>query len=86
MATERANDLHLREFAPCYGYLEDPVCGLGAGAVAVCLRRRFHGKKYVRVEQGVFLNTPGVVFVAISRRGVAIGGHYVFCGQQEVTV
>jgi predicted PhzF superfamily epimerase YddE/YHI9 len=83
---ERANDLHLRKCAPRYGYLEVPVCGLGAGAVAVCLRRRFHGKKYVRIEQRVFLNTPGVVFVAIRKRAIAIGGHNMLCGQHDVTV
>jgi PhzF family phenazine biosynthesis protein len=83
---DRSNDLHMREFAPCYGYLEDPVCGVGAGAVVVSLRRRFQNKNHVRVEQGISLKTPGVVFVAIRRRRLAIGGDYIICDQHHLNI
>ena len=66
----KSNTLHTREFAPLYGYLEDPLCGLAAGAIAFYLQ-----KPSLRIEQGNFLNLPGVIeVVSKSKTTYFIGG------------
>jgi PhzF family phenazine biosynthesis protein len=74
----KRNFIHTREFAPLYGYLEDPLCGLAAGAIAGYLKNR--GKnipKILKVEQGNFLKTPGIIEVLPTKLGFYIGGNYV---------
>ena len=74
----KRNFIHTREFAPLYGYLEDPLCGLAAGAIAAYLKK--HGEnipKTLKVEQGNFLKTPGIIEVLSTKSGFYIGGNYV---------
>lgn len=53
------NQIHTREFAPLYGYLEDPLCGMAAGAISTYLMN----EQKLRIEQGYFCNTSGVIKV-----------------------
>lgn len=70
------NSLHTREFAPLYGYLEDPLCGLAAGAIAKYLQSSgVKGK--LKIEQGNFIKSPGLIEVLPSKFGFYIGGNYV---------
>ena len=71
---DKKNDLHTREFAPLYGYLEDPLCGMAAGAIYKYLNIK---SKITKVEQGNFLKTPGVIEIIKNKDGLLIGGNYV---------
>ncbi|MDP1834699.1 MAG: PhzF family phenazine biosynthesis protein [Chlamydiales bacterium] len=64
---------HTREFAPLYGYLEDPLCGMAAGAIAAYLRTQGN-QQPLRIEQGVFLNSPGIIEVIPENTHFWIGG------------
>jgi len=70
------NNIHTREFAPLYGYLEDPLCGMAAGAITTYLRKVDNRKGNLRVEQGNFLKSPGVIEVLLSGKNLLIGGNY----------
>lgn len=72
----KVNSLHTREFAPLYGYFEDPLCGLAAGAIARYLLKG-GTKKILKVEQGHFLNKMGQILVRKSNSAFYIGGNYV---------
>lgn len=71
---DKLNSLHTREFAPLYGYLEDPLTGLAAGAIVKYLNLK---SKNIRIEQGNFLKKPGIIEVNQDRKGLSIGGNYV---------
>jgi len=65
------NQIHTREFAPLYGYLEDPLCGMAAGAIAAFINE----KKVLRFEQGHFCGTKGIITVEPEAHGTFwIGG------------
>jgi len=67
------NQIHTREFAPLYGYLEDPLCGMAAGAIATYI----NAKQILRFEQGYFCGTSGVIIVKPEDNGtIWIGGSY----------
>lgn len=67
------NHIHTREFAPLYGYLEDPLCGMAAGAIATYLNTA----KNLRIEQGYFCETNGVILIEHGiRDSLWIGGSY----------
>ena len=74
---DKKNSLHTREFAPLYGYLEDPLCGLAAGAITKYLLEREPSIKVVKVEQGNFIKKPGLITVRKSASGFYIGGSSV---------
>ncbi|MBI5448640.1 MAG: PhzF family phenazine biosynthesis protein [Gammaproteobacteria bacterium] len=68
-----SNQIHTREFAPLYGYLEDPLCGMAAGAIYTYLNE----KNPLKVEQGYFCNTSGIIQVEPGEDStVWIGGTY----------
>lgn len=67
------NSCHTREFAPLYGYLEDPLCGLAAGAIGAYLRDRGDTRS-LHIEQGHFLQSPGVIEVIQDGSDFWIGG------------
>jgi len=77
-------DLHMREFAPLYGYLEDPLCGTAAGAVFETLRSQGDNRESIRVEQGRFAGTSGVIEVVASDEGVWVGGAFSLAGTRIV--
>lgn len=67
------NQIHTREFAPLYGYLEDPICGTAAGAICTYINEN----KCIRVEQGHFCDTSGVIMVEQEAPGIIwVGGTY----------
>ncbi|MFI4919514.1 MAG: PhzF family phenazine biosynthesis protein [Legionellales bacterium] len=66
-----SNQIHTREFAPLYGYLEDPLCGMAAGAISTYLG----SKKPLRVEQGYFCDTSGIILVESGEENtISVGG------------
>jgi PhzF family phenazine biosynthesis protein len=73
----KENSLHTREFAPLYGYLEDPLTGLAAGAIAQYLSEQKPNLKIIKVEQGNFIKKPGQIIVQKSTSGFYIGGKYI---------
>jgi trans-2,3-dihydro-3-hydroxyanthranilate isomerase len=78
---------HTREFAPLYGYLEDPLCGMAAGAIAAYLSNQGE-QKPLYFEQGNFLNLPGVIEVISENDHFWIGGsckilRYPFNGNNQ---
>lgn len=77
-------DLHTREFAPLFGYLEDPLCGTAAGALFETLRSQGDTRASLRVEQGHFAGTSGVIEVVSSDSGVWIGGAFSLAGTTAV--
>lgn len=66
--------VYAREFAPLYGYLEDPACGLGAGAIAALLHPTSGERSAARVE---FVTSGSIVQVRRNGRMIRIGGQYV---------
>jgi PhzF family phenazine biosynthesis protein len=76
---DAASTLHARAFAPGIGIPEDPVTGTAAGACAAYLH---HADAFddpaatddLRVEQGHFVDRPGLVRVRRSDGTVAVGG------------
>ena len=77
-------DIHTREFAPMYGYLEDPLCGTAAGAIFTVLKACNETRRTLLVEQGHFTGTSGVIYVNDANDGVWIGGEYALCGKRVV--
>jgi len=70
---DESNHIHTREFAPLYGYLEVPLCGMAAGAIATYINE----KKTLRFEQGHFCDTKGVIIVEPDVNDtIWIGGSY----------
>lgn len=70
---DKENHFHTREFAPLYGYLEDPLCGMAAGAIAAAME----SKKTIRIEQGNFCHTSGIIIVEPETCDTFwIGGNY----------
>jgi PhzF family phenazine biosynthesis protein len=74
--------LHARCFRPAPGgAFEDPVTGAGAGAAGAYLSsvEAFDGDPPddIRVEQGHFVDRPGVVRVRVTDDGVRVGGRAV---------
>ncbi len=56
-----------------YGYLEDPLCGMAAGAIATYINE----KNILRLEQGHFCGTKGTIIVEPEANGsMWIGGSY----------
>lgn len=78
---DKQNYLHTREFAPLYGYLEDPLCGLAAGAIMKSLGLK---SKNIKIEQGNFLETPGVIEVISNNDSVFIGGNYIVYKSENI--
>ena len=67
------NQIHTREFAPLYGYLEDPLCGMAAGAICSYIK----ANEKMRIEQGYFCNTSGIIIVEPEAADIVwIGGSY----------
>lgn len=79
-------DIHTREFAPLYGYLEDPLCGTGAGAIFATLRSYGDVITSLRVEQGHFAGTSGIIEVVHGEHGTWIGGTFSLEGTRLVEV
>lgn len=48
---DKKNQLHTREFAPLYGYLEDPICGMASGAI----HKYLNTSQSLNIEQGHFV-------------------------------
>ena len=78
-ALDAASTLHARAFAPGAGVPEDPVTGTASGAVGAYLDRMaaFNGDApdVLRLEQGHFVDRPGLVSVTVDGDTVRIGGH-----------
>jgi predicted PhzF superfamily epimerase YddE/YHI9 len=66
--------LRLANSRRCYGYLEDPICGLAAGAIAVYLQHEAGVSAAMTVEQGMFAGTHGLVETQARGRSVRIAG------------
>ncbi|WP_266075256.1 PhzF family phenazine biosynthesis protein [Haladaptatus caseinilyticus] len=69
--------LHGRMFAPLAGIPEDPVTGTASGAVGAYLRETDAFDEFpeeLRLEQGHFVDRPGLVRVRVSENGVRVGG------------
>ncbi len=77
--------VHLREFAPSLGYLEDPICGLGAAAAALSAHQSWKATRVLSAHEGT-VRPLGVVDVIRNRRGVRINGEYVICGWRDVNL
>jgi len=77
-------DIHTRQFAPLYGYLEDPLCGTAAGAIFYYLGLHNKDSSLLRVEQGHFAGTSGIIEVESAQKGVWIGGLYSLAGSTEI--
>lgn len=76
------NQIHTREFAPLYGYLEDPLCGMAAGAICTYIK-----EKSIRIEQGYFCNTTGIIIAEQEAPGVIwIGGSHCIIGSDAASV
>lgn len=73
-AFDPSNQFHMRCFAPLVGIPEDPFTGSVLGGLAACVDKFAllpKNKKRFRVEQGHFMNRPGVVEVEFSHKGKA---------------
>lgn len=82
-----AHDIHMREFAPLYGYLEDPLCGMASGCVLTYLRAAGQLVESIKVEQGHFCGTAGTIFARYDpQTGPWIGGECIFGKAIEVRV
>lgn len=80
-AKDLSNHIHTRESAPKYGYLEDPLCGMAAGAINKYLktRKKIQQITYpsqLKIEQGYFCNTSGVILVEEKNGNSIIGYSY----------
>ncbi len=84
MSTRGGIRIQAREFAPLYGYLEDPICGFAAGAIAAYLQHDAGLPAVISVEQGMFTGTRGVVEARLRGRSIRIGGYYLVCGRQRI--
>jgi trans-2,3-dihydro-3-hydroxyanthranilate isomerase len=73
--------VYAREFAPLYGYLEDPACGLAAGAIATLLKRGRSDSTRITVT---FTRSGSAIQVRSGSRTTQIGGRYALCGTEEV--
>lgn len=81
------HDIHMREFAPLYGYLEDPLCGMASGCVLTYLRDSGLDVRTMKVEQGHFCLTAGTIFVRHEQQsGIWIGGECIFGKPLELMV
>jgi len=81
------NDLHMREFAPLYGYLEDPLCGTGAAAVSCYISEIFKKNiQSLKIEQGLFMGTSGIIEVTYSNRTIQVGGQYSVLNQEQYLI
>ncbi len=77
-------DFHARHFNPITLADEDPICGVGSGALAAYLRR--HGSlpdPRLRIEMGYTTNLPGTVFVEIGSL-IKVGGFAVEFGERLI--
>lgn len=80
-----AHDVHMREFAPLYGYLEDPLCGRASGCVLTFLRASDSSLSLLKVEQGQFCGTSGTIVARHDpETGIWIGGEYAIGEPLEV--
>ena len=87
-ALDPESTLHGRAFVPLAGIPEDPVTGTASGAVAGYLRRyrAFEGlPEELRLEQGHFLDRPGLVRVR-AREEIRVGGSAVVSLEGTVRV
>ena len=90
---QRENQLHMRCFAPLVGIVEDPFTGSVLGGLAAYVDTFGllpKGKSNFRVEQGHFIERPGVVAVEFSKKR---GNYYakvfaqaVHCFSTEITL
>lgn len=78
---DKSNQIHTREFAPLYGYLEDPLTGMAAGAIVKYLGLK---SKNIKIEQGNFLKTPGIIEVIQDKNSLFIGGDYVYKSTKNI--
>ncbi|MCU4741369.1 PhzF family phenazine biosynthesis protein [Natronoglomus mannanivorans] len=76
-ALDADSTLHGRFFAPGAGVPEDPVTGTASGAVAAYLDRFGAFDEFpeeVRLEQGHYVDRPGIVRVRLEDGAVRVGG------------
>ncbi len=84
---EGDSTLHARMFAPGAGVPEDPVTGTASGAVGAYLERYGAFDPFpeeLRLEQGHYLERPGLVRVRVDGAAVRVGGRAV--GSLEGTI
>ena len=89
-ALDAESTLHGRAFAPAAGIPEDPVTGTASGACAAYLRAvdAFEGSfpSTLRLEQGHFVDRPGLVYVRLDAGTVRVGGEAVVSFRGELSV
>ncbi len=89
-AIDAGSTLHGRMFAPAAGVPEDPVTGTASGACAAYLREvgAFDGEfpAELRLEQGHFLDRPGLVHVRLDGDVVRVGGEAVVSLRGELSI
>jgi trans-2,3-dihydro-3-hydroxyanthranilate isomerase len=77
-ALEAESTLHARTFVPGLGIVEDPVTGTASGAVGAYLRQTGAFTDFpdeLVLEQGHFVDRPGIVRVRVDGETVHVGGH-----------
>ncbi len=89
-AVDAESTLHGRMFAPAAGVPEDPVTGTASGACGAYLREvgAFDGEfpAELRLEQGHFLDRPGLVYVRLDGDVVRVGGDAVVSLRGELSL
>lgn len=78
---DKSNQIHTREFAPLYGYLEDPLTGMAAPAIVKYTSLK---SKSIKIEQGNFLKKHGIIEVIQCKNGLLIGGDYVIYKLKDI--
>ncbi|WP_418281995.1 PhzF family phenazine biosynthesis protein [Halorubrum sp. DTA98] len=89
-ALDAGSTLHGRAFVPAVGVPEDPATGTASGACAAYLAdvAAFDGEfpEELRLEQGHFVDRPGLVRVRIDGDEVRVGGEAVVSVTGEMRV
>ena len=89
-ALDADSTLHGRAFVPALGVDEDPVTGTASGACAAYLRdvAAFDGEfpEELRLEQGHFLDRPGLVRVRLDGDEVRVGGEATVSLDGEIRI
>lgn len=76
------NYFHARHFNPLILTEEDPIYGVGSGALGAYLKmNKLINKKQIFIKIGQIMNKQGEVFVDLSS-GIKIGGHAVKFGEK----
>lgn len=84
-ARDPSADYHARHFNPLALDEEDPICGIGTGALGAYLRHNeLVDERDVVVEQGLSTGNPGFVHLHVAER-IQIGGNAVQYGMSELS-